>query len=65
MKVRRKKLVQEVKELHERLKAANGETRKGMRERLARVTGELEECRKQLRNAYYPGCAVQMEKEKS
>jgi len=45
---RRRALQTRVNELEAQLKAANGETRKRMRERLARVTGELAEARKKL-----------------
>jgi septal ring factor EnvC (AmiA/AmiB activator) len=48
MRLTRRKLAIRCRELEERLAAAKGETRKEMRERLARTTGELAEAQKQL-----------------
>ena len=46
--LRRKVLESRIKELEGQLRATNGETRKNMRNRLARVTGELAEIRTKL-----------------
>lgn len=47
---RNKQLRIKVLELQAQLKAAGGETRKNMRERLARTTGELAEVKKEVGN---------------
>jgi hypothetical protein len=46
--LRRDRLQARVKELEVQIASANGETRKNMRERFARVTGELAEAKKSI-----------------
>lgn len=48
MKTRRHQLANQVRELRDRLAAAGGETRKNLRTRLAKTTGELAEAKKKI-----------------
>jgi hypothetical protein len=49
--LRRDHLLARIKELEAQVAAANGETRRNLRERFARVTGELAEAQKLLKKA--------------